>query len=373
MKLSHIFSNEITPGKLFNIPEQPVNVMLDVTNICNNRCRFCYNPENKKYRSDTPQLDKLEKIVSLIGESGTKEILYLGGEPFAGNTIEKLLTIGSKYGMFQRAVSNGSFFKDVETCSRLKEKGLNEVGISFHSSSQQIHDRIAGRKGAFRDAQIGVANCIKAGIKVFAQYSPNSLNTEKDILILAEFLKRHNQGKISFFDINRLLPIGTGQAADQLFLTGDDWFRFLLTASRLVDSGYDVHAELTPFCWLNRMAKKYSVSSERLKKMHNQNRGCFMWVAQLPLDYHGRIKFCPAGPPVGPSILDVEWPEFWKEWVEFKSYRSFVWNDRCIEFSTSTACKHFYKCLGGCKYSTGNHLEIDQYSQGMCSNTTKAG
>ena len=47
MKLSHIFTNEITSGKLFNIPAQPVNVMLDVTNFCNNRCKFCYNPTAK--------------------------------------------------------------------------------------------------------------------------------------------------------------------------------------------------------------------------------------------------------------------------------------------------------------------------------------
>ena len=365
MKLNHIFTNEITPDKLFHIPEQPVNVMLDVTDYCNNRCKFCYNPEAKDNRKDIHRLPRLEKIVSTIGESGTKEILYLGGEPFAEEAIDKLLAIGSKHGMFQRAVSNGSFFRDVKRCSQLKEMGLNEVGISFHSSSPEIHDHIAGRKGSFRDAEVGVTNCIKAGINVFAQYSPNTLNSATDILALAALLKELSGGKVSFFDINRMLPLGMGRTADELFLQVDEWFNFLLTASKLEDYGYNVHAELTPFCWLNNMARKHSVAPERLKMMHRQNRGCFMWIAQLPLDQYGRIKFCPAGPPVGPSILEVEWPEFWRNWDVFKSYRSFLWNNNCVEFGTSAVCEYFYKCLGGCKYSSGNHIQVDKYSQGM--------
>lgn len=365
MKLTHIFTNEFAPGRIFEIPEQPVNVMLDVTNYCNNKCRFCYNPDSKPYKNDLPQSDKLQKIVTIIGDTGTKEILYLGGEPFSGRTIEDLLEIGSKFGMFQRAVSNGSFFKDVGTCLRLKEKGLDEVGISFHSSSSGIHDKIAGRKGAFKDAVTGIEHCLKAGINTFIQYSPNTLNTANDILLLADFVNKSFQEKVLFFDINRLLPLGMGRAADKLFLEGEQWFRLLVTATRLEEFGYEVHVELTPHCWLNLMAEKHSVSEEQLKKIHKLNRGCFMWIAQLPLDYHGRIKFCPAGPPVGPSILDVKWPDFWRKWEGFNEYRSFLWNNECIDFNTHTACQYLYQCLGGCKYSNGNHYETDHYSQGM--------
>lgn len=365
MKLTHIFTNEFTPGRIFEIPEQPVNVMLDVTNHCNNKCRFCYNPDSKLYKDDIPRSDKLERIITIIGDTGTKEILYLGGEPFSGHTIEKLLEIGSKFKMFQRAVSNGSFFKDVGTCLRLKEKGLDEVGISFHSSSSGIHDKIARRKGAFKDAVTGLEHCLNAGFSTFIQYSPNTLNAADDILLLADFVKESFQEKVLFFDINRLLPFGMGRAADKLFLEGEHWFHLLGTATRLEEFGYEVHAELTPFCWLNLMAEKHSVARELIEKIHKLNRGCFMWIAQLPLDYHGRIKFCPAGPPVGPTILDVQWPDFWKKWEGFNEYRSFLWNNECIDFNTHTACQHFYQCLGGCKYSKGNHYETDQYSQGM--------
>ena len=84
MKLTHIFTNELIPGRIFKIPEQPVNVMLDVTNYCNNKCRFCYNPNSQFYKKDIPKSDELEKIVTLLCDTGTREILYLGGSHSRG-------------------------------------------------------------------------------------------------------------------------------------------------------------------------------------------------------------------------------------------------------------------------------------------------
>lgn len=362
MKLSHIFTNTIEPGKLFNIPEQPVNIMLDVTNACNNRCVYCYNPADRSFRDDSPDPESLKEVVALIGETGTKEILYLGGEPFAAPFMKDLLDIGKKHGLFQRAVSNGSFFKDTDSCLQLMDSGLNEVGISFHSSNSAVHEKISGRKGSFNDAMLGVENCIAAGLNTFIQYSPNTLNEPDDISLLVQDIQKNFGDKISFIDINRLLPIGQGNKGKKLFLEDDEWFQLLNTATNLYDIGLGVHAELTPFCWLENKANKHSISSERLEKLFKLNRGCFMWVAQLPLDYKGRIKFCPTGTAVGPTILDVKWPDFWRDWDQFVQYRSFSWDNPCLDFYGKKACKYFYRCLGGCKYSKGTHYEADRYS-----------
>ena len=362
MKLSHIFTYSIKPGYIFEIPDQPINFMLDLTNSCNNRCLYCYNPGNQNYRNDYPDPVRLKEIVSLIGETGTKEILYLGGEPFALQEVQEILETGKKYEIFQRAVSNGSFFKNVKRCIELKESGLNEIGISFHSSNEAINDKIAGRKGAYQDALLGLENCASAGIATFVQYSPNNLNSTHDILLLAQLIKERLDDEVRFFDINRLLPIEQGRSAKHIFLEEDEWFHFLVTATTLQYNGFEVRSELTPFCWLQYKAKKQDISEEILNSIFNMNRGCYMWVAQLALDCKGRIKFCPAGPAVGPSILDVKWPDFWIEWMEFEKYRSFLWNNTCVDFDENIACTFFYRCLGGCKYSRGTHYDIDKYA-----------
>jgi len=362
MKLSHIFTDDIRPGKLFNIPEQPINVMLDITNYCNNHCLFCYNPVDIAYRGDKPDITSLQRIVSIIGENGTKEILYLGGEPFSLPEMHTILRTGKKYNMFQRAVSNGSFLKDKGRCSDLKDSGLNEVGISFHSSHETVHDKLSGRRGSFREAMFAIDNSLSAGIATFIQYSPTRLNSGRDIIGLGKNIKRDFGDKIVYFDINRLLPLGQGNKHRDIFLEDDNWFHFLCDATELYQQGFTVHAELTPFCWLKHRVEVYGIADDIRDDLFKMNRGCFMWIAQLALDYRGRIKFCPAGTCVGPSLLEVKWPDFWTTWEEFEQYRSFLWNDICIDFETKSACKFFYRCLGGCKYSKGIHYGIDRYA-----------
>jgi len=356
MKISDIFTYDFTPGNLFKIPSQPVNVMLDVTYSCNNKCAFCYNPQGLSEKYD---IDKLLKIIILLGETGTKEILYLGGEPFSNEHINDILNLGKKHNIFQRAVSNGSYFKNIEYCKKIYSDGLNEVGISFHSSNYKIHDNLSGRNGSFEDAINGLENCLASGIPVFVQYSPNTFNDKNDIIILAELIKSKFGKDVNLFDINRLLPIGYGKNTENIILNNDEWFKFLVTATQLLDNHYDVRVELSPFCWITSMANKHKISSDITSKIFKINRGCFMWIAQLALDINGCIKFCPAGGKVGPSILDVEWPAFWNNWDSFKEYRNFEWNDKCISFQKKSACKYFYKCLGGCKYSKGGPYEPD--------------
>jgi MoaA/NifB/PqqE/SkfB family radical SAM enzyme len=365
MKLSHIFTGDIRPGKLFLIPDAPINVMLDVTYSCNNRCLFCYNPESNFTVNGPTSSVILNKIVETVAMSGTKEILYLGGEPFSHPDMCTILETGKKNGLFQRAVSNGSFFNSPEKSAEFASAGLNEVGISLHSAVERIHDQLSGRSGAFCAAFRGIENSLKAGLNTFVQYSPNNLNPSDDLFLLVELIFRNFGSDIGMYDINRLLPIGMGVSGNDLFLSAESWFDLLVDAAELSCRGKEIRVELSPFCWIEKMVAEKGFPSEIKNEIFKINRGCFMWIAQLPLDPNGRIKFCPAGSAVGPSILDVDWPSFWKYGEEFENYRQFIWNKSCIDFEEKTVCPHFYSCLGGCKYSKGKHFQVDLYSQGV--------
>jgi AdoMet-dependent heme synthase len=362
MKLSEIFTYQFEPGKLFNIPEQPLNVFLDLTTQCNNRCLFCYNSESSHKSTEIPHPEKLKSIVDLLGSTGTKEIMYLGGEPFSYPYILEILDTGKKHEMFQRAVTNGSYFKDLSFCKDLRYAGLNEIGISFHSSKKDIHDKLSGRIGAFSDAMRGLENCLEAQIPVFIQYSPNQFNDEIDILLFAQLIRSEYGVAIKMFDVNRLLPVGMGRNAEHIMLKNQQWFNFLLTLTRVLDLNFEVRVELTPFCWLKRMADINKISEIIIEKIFSFNRGCYMWIAQLPLDCNGNIKFCPAGENVGPNILDVDWPNYWKQGDLFKVFRNFNWNMNCVDFISHSACQDFYRCLGGCKNSSANTYNVDRLS-----------
>ena len=190
MKLSNFFTGEVAPGKLFRIPDQPSNIMLDLTSKCNHRCLYCYNPDFLRAMPKEPDVSVLKGIINLIGRTGTEEILYLGGEPFALPQINEILKTGQQFQIFQRAVSNGSFFHSTAQCSTFKAAGLDEIGISFHSSIPDIHDKITGVKNSHNKAMKGVSNCLAAGIPTFIQYSPNTLNPPNDLHILAEDIRK---------------------------------------------------------------------------------------------------------------------------------------------------------------------------------------
>ncbi|MDD5092534.1 MAG: radical SAM protein [Candidatus Wallbacteria bacterium] len=369
MILQQCFTHQIEPGKLFNIPEQPLNAMLDVTNVCNNKCVYCYNSLPSRTPAH-PDFQLLNDIVSLLGSTGTKEILYLGGEPTLHPAFIDLLAVGKSYGLFQRLVSNGSRLAGIGFCDQLKAAGINEIGISFHSSDESVHDRITQRAGSFREALTAIERCCQSGINAFVQYSPNMLNKKNDILLLGEMIRQISGTADLFFDINRLLPLGCGEISSSIFLSGNDWFELLMNATELEALNLPVRVELTPFCWLKAKSVEHKIADQQLEKISRMNRGCFMWIAQLPLDCHGRIKFCPAGPAVGPSILNVSWPDFWLAWEKFTEYRNSFWNDTCIDFKHKRACKFFYRCLGGCKYSIGDQIRIDCLSQALLKSET---
>lgn len=365
MKLSSIFTGDIRPGKLFRIPDSPLNVMLDLTYFCNNRCRFCYCPEMGNTMVGTPDVDLLARIVETMAGAGTEEILYLGGEPFSHPEVLRILETGRNAGIFQRAVTNGSFLSSANYCSNLATAGLNEVGVSFSSSHEKIHDNLSGRPGAFTAAIRGVESCLAAGLNVFIQYSPNTLNEPRDLSRLEGFLSREFGREIGLFDINRLLPVGRGYEGHGLFLSEPSWFELLVEAAEISMRGKEIRVELSPPCWIEKMASERNLPQATEAAIMKMNRGCYMWVAQLPLDPQGRIKFCPAGPPLGPSILEVPWPDFWRHGEIFEKYRNFLWNKKCVNFASERICSFFYKCLGGCKYSTGTHLEVDIFSIGL--------
>ncbi len=359
MKVNDLFTGIIEKGKLFKLRSIPSNVMIDISNRCNNRCVFCYN-EDSYFQGEALELDKLSRVLKLLFSQGVREVLYLGGEPFYDAKVLELFKIAQKYNIHQRAVSNGEPLTS-NFCKILKSCGMKEIGISFHSSNYKTHDLIAGRKNSFEDAFNAIKSCKEAGIDVFVQYSPNKLNSKDDIILLYEFLLKNNY-RIDCFDINRLLPVGQGDECQNIILDENEWFDFLIQAVRLIDKGVLLRTELTPYCFLDKIAELKQVDNSILKKIHSINRGCYMWIDQLPIDAFGRVKFCPAGAAVGPSLLEINssLSEYWLNDPELKYYRSFQWNEECVDFSKKEVCKYFYRCLGGCKYSKGGPYEVDK-------------
>lgn len=351
MKTKHLFTHDVRPGKLYKIPDAPDNVMLDLTWRCDHKCAFCYNPAENRNHGDPPS-ETSKNIIRALADWGVHEILYLGGEPTLHSDFEKILELGASLGLKQRIVTNGGHINE-HRASLLAGTNV-EVGVSLHSARQAIHDRLTGSKGAYSKAMQGLDNLASAGASAFIQYSPTQLD-ELGLKPLADYLDSLYGDFISFIDVNRLLPYGEGsKETTNYFLDEDGWWETLQVAGRLASEGKEMRVESVPHCWVINRAEKNGLEKKVVDSLLNCFRPCYMGISQLAFDPMGKFKLCPGGPPIGPSILEVDPFTMWREHPLLVERRelSFLDNE-CVNYETGNLCDKFYQCGGGCRSAAG--------------------
>jgi len=351
VKTQHLWTNDVRPGALFRIPAVPDNVMLDVTWSCNQRCAFCYQPRAQARRGH-PEPDILVGIVKELARWGVAEVLYLGGEPLLHPRIEEALEIGAGLGLRQRLVTNGSRL-DAARARRLARMGLG-IGVSLLGSDARTHDALAGTSGSFELALAALDAIRAADGFAWIQYSPTRLN-QGQLVPLADLIRRRLGYAAQFVDVNRLLPFGRARQVRRSVLLGEEgWWQALLEVEVLTAGGWQVRVESVPRCWIRRQAARDCLSPERTQAIIATLRTCWMAISQLALDPEGRIKLCPGGPPVGPSIMTASAEEVWLREPVLEERRQLLFLPTCcVDYPARSICAEFYDCGGGCRAAAG--------------------
>ena len=262
MKVRHLFTYHVSPGRLYAIPPAPHNVMLDLTGRCDRHCLFCYVPSNERVLRDPPTAS-LVNLVKKLGHWGVQEILYLGGEPTIHPGLREILEAGAEMGILQRLVTHGGPV-DLPLARQLAQVKA-EVGVSLHGTSPDLHNVLAGVPGAFR-ARLGWARVlVNAGVSSYVAFSPTRMNGT-ELLDLASFLRgRYGEG-VRFMNVNRLLPYGyAAQDVHNVLLDEDGWWRVMSYIGQLVLSGYHIRVESVPRCWIRKRAEIDGLSDRQIE------------------------------------------------------------------------------------------------------------
>lgn len=94
----------------------PVRVDIDVTQVCTDRCFFCYSrPYAKKncYQAARLPLADYERLLATLAEHGTVTVRFTGGgEPLEHPHIRQMLALPHKYGLKTCLITNGSLLDD---------------------------------------------------------------------------------------------------------------------------------------------------------------------------------------------------------------------------------------------------------------------
>lgn len=168
---------------------QLLNIIVEITQQCNERCVHCYIPhENKrKIMSD----DVFYKIVDECAEMQTVvNFKITGGECMTHPSFKKFVKYVKDKGFALSVLTNLTLLDD-ETVDILKQGTLSNVQISMFSVNAEIHDKITNLRGSLERTLKNVEKLRQAGIPVSIATQAMEINKD-EIEGLFQYANGHN-------------------------------------------------------------------------------------------------------------------------------------------------------------------------------------
>ncbi len=183
----------------------PFLIVWNFTNMCNLRCKHCYQ------RADRPLPDELslrEKlmVVEQLDKAGVAAIALSGGEPTIHPDFLVIVKAIAKRGMYAAVATNGWKLADIDFFKKVKEAGLRYVEVSVDSASPRKHDWFRGVNGSWHRAVKALENAVKLGINHAMAITITKYNIGEvdELLDLAESI---GVRRVVFFNF---IPVGRG-------------------------------------------------------------------------------------------------------------------------------------------------------------------
>lgn len=107
-------------------------IYIEITNICNLKCKFCPDTKRKKQYIST---EDFEEIISKIHKYTNLVCLHVKGEPLLHSKLDEILKILEKYNLKANITTNGTLIKEKLEVIK-NSKAVRQVNFSIHSITQ---------------------------------------------------------------------------------------------------------------------------------------------------------------------------------------------------------------------------------------------
>ncbi len=126
-------------------PSFPKNMLLDITNVCNDNCIFCANAKSsrKKMMMD---LSFGKRILKEAYENGTREVgFYATGEPLVNKDLEEYILYAKELGYEYVYITTNGALLDKERAKSIINSGIDSVKFSINASNARDYLLIHGK------------------------------------------------------------------------------------------------------------------------------------------------------------------------------------------------------------------------------------
>ncbi|BAA29920.1 552aa long hypothetical nitrite reductase [Pyrococcus horikoshii OT3] len=200
----------------------PFLIVWNFTNMCNFRCKHCYQRADKPLPSELSLEEKL-MLVDQLDRAGVAAVALSGGEPTIHPHFLRIVKELSSRGIHTSVATNGWTFADKEKLEEAVKAGLKYVEISVDSAKPEKHDEFRGIPGAWERAIKALENAVEIGVShgMAVIMDKETYQEMDDILDLAESI---GVKRVIFFN---LVPTGRAEDMVKVDLTPEEREEFL--------------------------------------------------------------------------------------------------------------------------------------------------
>jgi len=323
----------------FDARPLPTTFVLELTQLCNNHCQYCYTPwgaENLRYQRHPSREMRTAEVKNVIAqlqdEAAPKTIGLSGGEPLLRDDLPEILSFMLRRGVAPTIITNGTLITKELAAAAASVGSLCEVTLLSYRS--EVHDQLSGRRGAWDAAVDGFIHMSQAGGNTIMAFVATQLN---------------------YMDLYKTAELGIGLGATGLMYNRMNLGAYNRRyAERLLPTPAMIRENLE---MLEALDEKYNIPivisvvvEPCVVDVRNYPRLHFGWCplagerSYFTIDPAGNVRICNHSPTIVGNIHRDHFPDIYYHNPYVRRFRE-TWPVECADCAPDLK----EMCGGGCK------------------------
>jgi radical SAM protein with 4Fe4S-binding SPASM domain len=304
----------------------PPRMDLALTYTCNNNCYFCYTGGPRKMKELSTA--DWRKVIDELWENGIPQIVFTGGEPTLRDDLVELVEHSKEF--VTGLVTNGR--KLASLAKDLNRAELDYVQVSLESHLPQVHDKMVGLDGAWKETREGITEALKNNLAVIT----NTTLTRDNLTLFPDLIQAGSELGLKMMACNTLICSGRGTCSKKDAGISMEELKSVLSKAVVTAQKVGVKLEwYSPTCYKQFNPLDYGFGV----------RACSAAQYNMTVEPDGSVIPCQSWfkEKLG-NILKDSWANIWNHPVAtgFRD-KAYLKNRKECE-----GCEYLHQCYGGC-------------------------